>query len=96
MATYKLSKSGIERLERFKRDIESGKARVFFESCYYAVENFESITCCFTDDEESAKADALKQIQTSLTGEIEKNEFGFVVSGGCGLGKSDVELIQNN
>lgn len=99
--TYQLSQSGIERLERFKLNIESDKCQVIPEFhngqiLYYSVHDAYSVTCCFVKTEEEAKLDALKQMQTSLTGEIEKNEFGFVVCGGCGLGKSDVELIKNN
>lgn len=93
MATYKLSKSGVERLERFKRDIVSGNVRVFFEACYYAVENSESITCCFTDDEESAKLDALKQIEKTINGNIVENYLGFLVPGGLALNESDVEVV---
>lgn len=98
--TYQLSQRGIERLERFKLNIESDKCQVVPEFhngqfLYYSVHDGSSVTCCFVKTEEEAKLDALKQIQTSLTGEIEKNEFGFVVSGGCGLGMCDVEEVTN-
>lgn len=97
MATYKLSKSGIERLERFKRDIESGEVRIFPEYhfgvvAYYVVENDESITCCFLDEHREVKGDALKQIEKTLSGKIKENEHGLIVSGGLALNESDVEL----
>lgn len=97
MSKYKLSKSGIERLERFKRDIESGNVivRARFrhdEFLYNVVENSEMVTCCASEDQELAKKEAVAQIEKTLNGKIETDKDGYFVKGGLCLLLSEVEV----
>lgn len=101
--TYKLSKSGVERLEQFKRDIENGdcvveQIKLYGKLVCYEVKSSLSVTCVFERDELKVKQNAIKKINKTLNGKIKigKHDYGdefYVVSGGCGLRYSDVEEI---
>jgi len=101
--TYQLSQSGIERLERFKRDIEMGDFEIreggYYSDgsvMYYEVENKDSVTCCFDCDYSDVVSYALEQIENSLTAKLQKrNNLGsgsFVCPefNGIGLNRSDI------
>lgn len=104
--TYKLSKSGIERLEQFKRDVENGDCVVKPEACrgqlvYFHVYSGNGSTCIFDLDENKVKQNAIKAIDKTLTGEVEQRKMThdgskyFCVAGGCPLFNSDVEEVIN-
>lgn len=97
--TYQLSKSGIERLERFKRDVLAGDFEVrgdylddgtFF--CFI-IENTESVACCFMPNKNDIAGDIERQFDRTIKGKIEKNKIGYYVAGGFALLKSDVDEI---
>ena len=101
--TYQLSKSGIERLERFKCDVLTGDIEInpeYYESgeiCYYTARNKETVTCCFTSDRDKVIADLHEQINATLSGDIEKQHMSFDKSslyfsiiGGVALRRIDI------
>tara|TARA_R110002049_G_C8819105_1_gene534292 strand:+ start:18 stop:377 length:360 start_codon:yes stop_codon:yes gene_type:complete len=81
--TYQLSKIGIERLERFKRDVLAGAIEInpeYYESgeiCYYTARNKETLTCCFTSDRDKVIADLHEQIEVTFNGVIEKRYMSY-------------------
>ena len=100
---YKLSKSGIERLEQFKCDVENGDYNV--KEVHYrgqlvhlVVENDDRTCCLFDDlDKQNCMVNTLNSIDRTLSGEIKVGKHGddseyYYVTGGCGLTDSDVEL----
>lgn len=104
MSTYQLSQSGIERLNKFKRDIENGDCRIlqeFFkdELVYFHVSSKNGMACVFDLNENKVKENAIDIIEKTLTGKIEQRKMAhdgskyFCVDGGCGLLDGDVELI---
>lgn len=96
--TYQLSKSGIERLERFKRDVLAGDFEVREEHLddgtflCFIIENAESVACCFMPNKNDIADDIERQLDRTIKGKIEKNKIGYFVAGGFALMKSDVEL----
>lgn len=102
--TYQLSKSGIERLERFKRDILAG----YFEITegahysdgrvmYYEIYNKEiSGTCCFDCNHNEVVNIALEQIENTLATGIGKRlhsdgqVFYCAVLDGVALNRTDI------
>ena len=98
--TYQLSKSGIERLERFKRDVLAGDFEVREESWVdggfmcFIIENAESAACCFMPNKNDIAGDIERQFERTIKGEIKKNKIGYYVTGGFALLKSDVDEIK--
>ena len=97
--TYQLSKSGIERLERFKRDVLAGDFEVR-EDCLndgvflcFIIENTDSVACCFMPNKNDIADDIERQFENTIKGKIEKNKIGYFVTGGFSLLKSDVDEI---
>lgn len=103
--TYQLSQSGIERLERFKRDIEAGDFKVREERAspndtkpmYFVVSNIDSTNCAFTRNQDEIINYTLRDIDWSLSRPVEKrlHDCGSVFycsSGyyGIGLNRSDI------
>lgn len=102
--TYQLSQSGIERLERFKRDIEAGDFEIresgYYSDgsvMYYEVENKDSVTCCFDCDYSDVVEIALEQIENALTSGVErkimrhdKSVYYCSKSSGIGLMLTDI------
>lgn len=101
--TYQLSQSGIERLERFKRDIEAGDFEIseggYYSDgsvMYYHIENSYSIACCFDCDYSDVVDIALKQIKNTLSSGIGKNlqydgkVFYYPELDGVGLNRTDI------
>lgn len=86
--TYQLSAQGIERLEKFKRDVLAGDFEVKTEPysdggvAYYVVSAGGSCTCCFGVDESEIANDTLNQIEKTLSN----------VLGGVPITDSDMEL----
>lgn len=78
--TYQLSQSGIERLERFKRDIEAGDFYVRpervsqsdIEPMYFVVSSKNGSNCAFTSDESKVVELTLKDIDASISGEVKR------------------------
>ena len=99
--TYQLSKSGIERLERFKRDVLAGDFEVREDNypdgslCCFTVENEDSVTCCFVRDKSDIADDLEMQFENTIRGEVEKNEYGYIVSGGIPLSRIDITIPLN-
>jgi len=97
--TYQLSKSGIERLERFKRDVLAGEVSIkedqFNDGSFFCfiVGNSESVACCFNPDKGKVIVDIERQFENTVNGKIEKNKFGYYVTCGFALMKSDVNKI---
>lgn len=80
--TYQLSAQGIERLEKFKRDVLAGDFEISEdysegERVCFNIENNNSIASCFVDSGERAIADAFKQIDRTLKSDIEKKYMSF-------------------
>jgi len=99
--TYQLSKSGIERLERFKRDVLAGAVNIIEDYhpdgslwCF-TVENSYSVTCCFVPSKDDIASDIEKQLENTLSGKIKKNKLCYFVTDGFALMKSDVEEINH-
>ena len=94
--TYQLSKSGIERLERFKRDALSGAVNISEDYhddgsiLFFTVDNGDSVTCCFVSSKDDIASDIGNQLENTLSGKIEKNKIGYFVDGGFALMKSDI------
>tara|TARA_R110002124_G_C8974544_1_gene515772 strand:+ start:27359 stop:27733 length:375 start_codon:yes stop_codon:yes gene_type:complete len=102
--TYQLSKSGLERMDLFRRDILSGNVTVspeYYEDgeiCYFKASNKDTATCSFTTKEDEVISDLLKQIESTLEGDIEKRymshdrsySFFTVVDGGIALKREDI------
>lgn len=103
--TYQLSQSGIERLERFKRDIEAGDFKVReerapqsdIEPMYFVVSNIDSTNCAFTRNKDEIINYTLRDINWSLSQPVEKrlHDCGSVFycsSGyyGIGLNRRDI------
>lgn len=104
--TYQLSKSGTDRLEQFKRDIENGDCHILQEMSkgelvYFMVTSKNGLTCVFDLNESKVKRNAIEMIDKTLTGKVEQRKMThdgskyFCVDGGCSLIDSDVELIKN-
>ena len=74
--TYQLSKSGIERLERFKRDVLAGDFEVRDEGIYFVLSNADSSNCAFTKDESKIVDITVKDIGATLSDVIEKRLHG--------------------
>lgn len=103
---YKLNKNGIERLQRFKRDIENGDCEVLPEMykgelAYFKVYSKNGLTCVFDLNESKVKENAIKAINNTLTGKVEwrimthDGSKYFCVDDGCSLLDSDVEEVSN-
>jgi hypothetical protein len=103
---YQLSKKGIERLEQFKRDVVNGDCQIFPEKCrgkivYFKVHSDSGLTCVFNLNESKVKENAIKMIDKTLTGEVERRIMThdgskyFCVDDGCALLDSDVEEVSN-
>lgn len=102
--TYQLSQSGIERLERFKRDIEAGdfemREGAYYSDgsvMYYEIHNKEfSTACCFDCNYNDAVNIALEQIKNTLSSKTKKmlhddgQVFYCPVLDGVGLNRSDI------
>lgn len=102
---YKLSQSGIERLKRFKRDIEAGdfKAREErasqsdIDPMYFVVSSENGTNCAWTKDASKVVELTLQDIDTALSNPVEKrlHDCGSVfycsTSGSApGLNRSDI------
>ena len=80
--TYQLSKSGIERLERFKRDVLSGEVNIREDFLpdgslwCLTVDNGDSATCCFVSSKDDIASDIKRQFENTVNGKIEKNKIG--------------------
>ena len=96
---YQLSKSGSERLERFKRDVLAGAVNIredyhtYGSPWCFTVENSDSVACCFVSSKDDIVSDIEKQLENTLSGKIEKNKIGYYIDGGLALMKSDVNEI---
>ena len=94
-----LSKSGIERLGRFKRDVLAGSVNI--REDYHAdgslwcftVDNGDYVTCCFVSSKDDIASDIRNQLINTINGDIKKNKYGYYVDGGFALMKSDVESV---
>ena len=94
--TYQLSKSGIERLGRFKRDVLAGSVNI--REDYHAdgslwcftVDNGDCVTCCFVSNKDDIASDIRNQLINTINGDIKKNKYGYYVDGGFALMKSDI------
>ena len=82
--TYQLSQSGIERLERFKRDIEAGDAEIGVghrrkdgSVMFYHIISEGSVICVFTGDESDAVKTAIENINNTINGHIEMRHHSF-------------------
>ena len=94
--TYQLSKSGIERLERFKLDVLAGAVSIREDYLpdgsvwCFTVDNGDYVTCCFVSSKDDIASDIESQLENTLSGKIEKNKIGYFVDGGFALMKSDI------
>ena len=102
---YKLSQSGIDRLNRFKRDIENGDFKIVYQRhfgklLYFTVSsgNELSTACVFDLDESKIAENAIAEIEKALNGKV-RHKFDsnigcdcFYSPGHVGITKSDVEL----
>jgi hypothetical protein len=102
-SAYQLSKTCIERLEIFKRDIKAGNCDIkdggYYSDgavMYYSIENKDSATCCFDCDRKDVTEVALWQIKNTIFGGIEKRinsddrVFYCSDSDGVGLDRTDI------
>ena len=95
--TYQLSQSGIERLERFKRDIEAGDCDItvaaYYDSgavMYYDISSDNGFTCCFDVDKCYVVDDAIEQIEATISGALMKKKSCFITHGGIPLERNDI------
>ena len=94
--TYQLSKSGIERLERFKCDVLAGAVSIT-EDCFddgsvfcFVVGNSDSATCCFVQNEGEVVNDFIRKYEKSFCSEIVKSKFGYILIDGLPLTRTDI------
>ena len=94
--TYQLSKSGIERLERFKRDVIAGDFEIT-KDCFddgsvlcFIVGNSDSATCCFVQNESEVINDFIRNYEKSFCSEIVKSKFGYILIDGLPLTRNDI------
>lgn len=103
--TYQLSQSGIERLERFKRDIEAGDFKVReerasqsdIEPLYFVVSSENGTNCAWTKYASKVIELTLQDIDAALSNPVERrlHDCGSVfycsTSGSApGLNRSDI------
>ena len=94
--TYQLSKIGIERLERFKRDVLAGAVSItedLFDDgsvfCFI-VENSDSATCCFVQNKSEVVNDFIRKYEKSFCSEIVKSKSGYILIDGLPLTRNDI------
>ena len=82
--TYQLSQSGIERLERFKRDVEAGNCKIGVghirndgSVMYYHVIAGTSVICVFNSNESEVEKIAVENINNTINGDIEMRHHSF-------------------
>lgn len=102
--TYQLSAQGIERLEKFKRDVLAGDFDVREERAspsgirplYFVVSNIDSTNCAFTRNHDEIINYTLRDINESLNAPVEKrlNDLGNVFY--CSSGYYGVALKRND
>ena len=95
--TYQLSKSGIERLERFKRDVLAGEVNIRSEGFYFVVSSDNGTNCAWTKDESRVIELTLQDINSALNSPAEKrlhdegSIFYCSTSGSApGIGRDDI------
>ena len=101
--TYQLSKSGIERLERFKRDLLAGDFEIAEGShyldggvSYYVVSNSDSSICCFDCSYNQVPSLTLEGVKNTIECKIEKRYMShdgspyFCVVGGVAINRIDI------
>lgn len=86
--TYQLSAQGIERLEKFKRDVLAGDFEVKDKGLYFVVTAGRSTNCVFTRDESKVVELTLRDIDDALSNQVERklHDCGLVFY--CSLAKS--------
>ena len=95
--TYQLSKSGIERLERFKRDVLAGAVSIRNEDYYFVVSSDNGTNCAWTKDEGAVIELTLQDIDSALNNPVEKrlHDEGSIFycstsSSAPGIGRDDI------
>ena len=73
--TYQLSKSGIERLERFKRDVLAGDFKIRSGGFYFVVSSDNGTNCAWTKDESRVIELTLKDIDSALNNPVKKRLY---------------------
>jgi hypothetical protein len=96
MKTYQLSKSGIERLERFKRDVENGDCSIRVDLTHFTIKSANGIDCCFASDESKVRSETIKNIEHTLGADIKKEKHSDGMEYFCAVGGKGVALLASD